>query len=392
MSTFGGLIEEIPGISVDRFDGENLKSSLFFLSHCHTDHMQGLTYPRDFIEKILKQNQYLYCSPISKKILECKLQRLGPEADFIKIIDGVSPIIVEYTVKNETKYLKVTTISAGHCPGSVMFLFETENTSVLYTGDFRFDSKDLSKFKPLHDFVDGKMIPKKFDNIYLDTTFFNPNNDFFPSRQDCVKEICKVASDWISKDANNIVILECSAHYGPEYIFIELSNALKLKIHVKNKVYESYTFFPELSKCVTDDPHATPIHACMEKSDSRVYYLKCRHEVRDEPIITIIPSVWRWRDKDVKKNFCEWEANNKRFYNCYSCHSSFSELKNFIEYFKPNKLYPCVVPRCVNFNDFNNTLNEILINSEEPTNSFTGFHMKPLKFKPLNDIKKKFLV
>lgn len=42
MSTFSGLIEEIPGISIDRFDGENLKSKIFFLSHCHTDHMQGL--------------------------------------------------------------------------------------------------------------------------------------------------------------------------------------------------------------------------------------------------------------------------------------------------------------------------------------------------------------
>ncbi|CAD6219308.1 GSCOCG00004906001-RA-CDS [Cotesia congregata] len=392
MSTFGGLIEEIPGISVDRFDGENLKSSLFFLSHCHTDHMQGLIYQTDFVKKLLAQNQYLYCSPISKKILEYKLHRFGPEADFIKTIDGVSPIIVEYNVENKTEYLKVTSISAGHCPGSVMFLFEIKKISVLYTGDFRFDSKDLSKFKPLHDFVDGKMIPKKFDNIYLDTTFFNPNNDFFPSRQDCVREICKVASDWISKDNNNIVILECSAHYGPEYLFIELSNALKLRIHVKDKVYKSYTFFPELSKCVTDDPNATPIHACMEKNFRRFYVLQCRPKVKDESIITIIPSVWRWRYKDVKKNICEWEAINKRFYTCYSCHSSFSELKNFIEYFKPSKLYPCVVPINANFDDFKNTLNEILINSEEATNNFTGFNMKPLKFKPLDDAKKKTFI
>lgn len=42
MSTFGGLVEEIPGISIDRFDGHNLKSKVFFLSHCHTDHMVGL--------------------------------------------------------------------------------------------------------------------------------------------------------------------------------------------------------------------------------------------------------------------------------------------------------------------------------------------------------------
>lgn len=42
MSTFGGLIEEIAKISIDKFDGPNLNSKLFFLSHCHTDHMVGL--------------------------------------------------------------------------------------------------------------------------------------------------------------------------------------------------------------------------------------------------------------------------------------------------------------------------------------------------------------
>lgn len=42
MSTFSGILDEINHISIDRFDGENLKSKLFFLSHCHTDHMVGL--------------------------------------------------------------------------------------------------------------------------------------------------------------------------------------------------------------------------------------------------------------------------------------------------------------------------------------------------------------
>lgn len=36
------------------------------------------------------------------------------------------------------KRTSVTAISAGHCPGSVMFLFEQENRRILYTGDFRY--------------------------------------------------------------------------------------------------------------------------------------------------------------------------------------------------------------------------------------------------------------
>lgn len=43
MSTFNGQFNAVPGISADRFDGAiNRQSSVFFLSHCHTDHMVGL--------------------------------------------------------------------------------------------------------------------------------------------------------------------------------------------------------------------------------------------------------------------------------------------------------------------------------------------------------------
>lgn len=33
--------------------------------------------------------------------------------------------------------LSVTAIPAGHCPGSIMLLFETDDKRILYTGDFR---------------------------------------------------------------------------------------------------------------------------------------------------------------------------------------------------------------------------------------------------------------
>ena len=35
MSSFPGICREFPGVSMDRFDRQNLRSSVFLLSHCH---------------------------------------------------------------------------------------------------------------------------------------------------------------------------------------------------------------------------------------------------------------------------------------------------------------------------------------------------------------------
>lgn len=43
MSTFSGFLSEINGISIDKFTDLNRISKVFFLSHCHTDHMKGLS-------------------------------------------------------------------------------------------------------------------------------------------------------------------------------------------------------------------------------------------------------------------------------------------------------------------------------------------------------------
>lgn len=62
MSTFAGIMNELPSLSVDRFDNDNLQSTIFFLSHCHTDHMCGLDNPDGIPGP-------LYVSPITSIII-----------------------------------------------------------------------------------------------------------------------------------------------------------------------------------------------------------------------------------------------------------------------------------------------------------------------------------
>ncbi|OAD54108.1 Protein artemis [Eufriesea mexicana] len=337
MSTFLGLIKEIPGISVDRFDGANLMSSILFLSHCHFDHMHGLS--DIFFEHIAEYKKYLYCSPITKALLEARFKF---KSSCVKEIDINTPTVIEYGIENNEKILIcVTSVSAGHCPGSVMFLFERNDISVLYTGDFRINSTDLSKLKGLHYSIDSKLIPRTFSKIYLDTTFLSTDFCAFPSRQESIFKIYEVSRNWLSKDPRNVVILECSATYGSEFIFVELSKMLNMKIHVRNDVFESYCRIAQLSCYVTNDPHSTLIHACKKKISSSG--LHCRGDVSNENIITVVPSVMKWRKKDTSI-IGEWDKDKKRTFNvCYSTHSSLDELKAFVQYFKTLEIYPCVV-------------------------------------------------
>lgn len=127
MSTFLGLIDEIPGISIDRFDGNNLNSKCFFLSHCHTDHMHGL-------HKYNNLPGPLYLSHVSAVIV----RSMYPNISNIICLNSAEPTLINMTNdNNEETRLTVTCMPASHCPGSVMFLFEVNEIKVLYTGDFR---------------------------------------------------------------------------------------------------------------------------------------------------------------------------------------------------------------------------------------------------------------
>ncbi|XP_063979991.1 protein artemis-like isoform X1 [Diachasmimorpha longicaudata] len=358
MSTFRGIIEELPGISMDRFQEENRScSTVFFLSHFHTDHLEGLN--THFFEQLVSKKQYLYCSPITKTFLRLRYDLIGEQASRIAEITICNPIVVTYrdpSVSNSDVIVTVTAVPAGHCPGSIMLLFEADRNdkkvTVLCTGDFRINREDFSKLKPLHDKVSGKLVPKAFDNIYLDTTFYNKRFSYFPSRQETLDVIVSDVQEWLGKNDKNHVFLEISAYYGSEDLFSKLSAAVKKRIHVNLKVQDSYRYIPELNLYSTENAMETRIHACVGKYQRR--YLKsdvplpCKPEVEAQNILTIVPSAQRWADKDLRKGFIEREA--RKLYVCYSCHASYNELKEFIDYFKPKKIHPCVVPDIVSKN------------------------------------------
>ncbi|KAF2161801.1 hypothetical protein M409DRAFT_69599 [Zasmidium cellare ATCC 36951] len=188
----------LPGlfICVDAFRyGAVEGCKAYFLSHFHSDHYVGLT--ASWI------HGPIYCSKVTANLVKQQL-RVDPKY--------VVPLEFEQTVDVPgTKGVKVTMISANHCPGSSLYLFEKivgkkQNGEprlqrILHCGDFRacrMHTQHPLLMPEVQDKVSGKSREQKLDVCYLDTTYLNPKYAF-PS-QEVVIKACADMCVCLSKD------------------------------------------------------------------------------------------------------------------------------------------------------------------------------------------------
>lgn len=244
---------------------------------------------------------------------------------FIKIFLFSEPVLL----KCDEGEVLVTAFPAYHCPGSVMFVLQNKQVTVLYTGDIRFRLKnDIEKMVMLKQY--------QFDEIYLDSTFFRRDYLDFPSQQDSVDQICTLIEDWLWKDGTNKIYLDTSARYGYEYLFIEIFKKIKKRICVPMAEFNKYRHIPELDEATTCDQNAS-IHAI------RTSFFMTPH--MNEPGIRRIKiSAMRWKQwkdgNDISK-----KNGRADFFVCYSNHSSFNEICNFLKLLKPKAVFFNCVPK-----------------------------------------------
>ncbi|XP_055384832.1 protein artemis-like [Condylostylus longicornis] len=345
MSTFNGLIDEIPFISVDRFEKHNLHSSLFFLSHCHYDHMIGLN--RDLILP-----GKLYCSEISSIFLKKQFPNLEQS---IEILDLEVPTVLFNPKESDTKIV-VTTIPALHCPGSVMFIFETQNKRILYTGDFRYSETAINKYPIL--------LNKTFDVIHLDSTFLSDNYCDFPPQSESLRIICELTKTWIERGSEYKVIIETPAQYGLECVVRELYKKLKVLCSVEERHLEKYLYFPEMDRCLSNDINLSSViikqknFSNRNKSANLEKLKKCNYRI-------LKPTAIYWRNWSNNKPIYVHEGNEV-YRIAFSNHCSLKELKNFLHMTKPKELKLNVLPSdSLSRQRMENTLDLILKNIQE---------------------------
>ncbi|ESZ99041.1 hypothetical protein SBOR_0575 [Sclerotinia borealis F-4128] len=285
-----------------------------FLSHVHSDHLNGLDNDRVKLP-------FIYCSAATKEILV----RLEKRRDRLNLAKGIlekekrtykhlknvlkpipleTPTLIELAPRNE---VRVTLFDANHCTGAVMFLFERENTAILYTGDIRSEPwfvNSLTRNPFLIEYTSGM---KTLDCIYLDTSNTGPIT--FPTKAEGLKELIGKVRKYPPKTKFHF----SAWTFGYEDVWLALSRTLDSQIHVdkyKINLYRSlrhegsdareHFLAPEgpvLAGCVVGNgpregclttDKSVRIHSCEKEMGCSVYDEEDVVLIR--PIITRLPS------------------------------------------------------------------------------------------------------
>lgn len=289
----------MPGlfIAVDAFRYGAVKGqNAYFLSHFHSDHYIGLT--------ASWAHGPIYCSKVTGNLVRQQLR-----------VDPKWVVDLDFEKKTEvpgTQGVYVTMISANHCPGSSLFLFEKESGKgklaklqrVLHCGDFRACQAHIEHplLKPdVLDAISGKNRQQKLDACYLDTTYLNPKYAFPPQQQviqacaDMCVSLNKVRADesdgweqmkreragqgmvkFVRKDSNTddspdepkspqrgrLLVIVGTYSIGKERICMGIAKALKSKIYApanKQRICKALED-PELNALLTTDPRGAQVH------------------------------------------------------------------------------------------------------------------------------------
>lgn len=221
---------------------------------------------------------------------------------------------------------------AGHCPGSVMFLFEGAFGVYFHTGDFRFNRGMLSC--PVIKRAQGMV-----DKLFIDTTFCSPFWSAFPPKEQAIAQVLQIIS---SQPHNVQVYLECEM-LGTQDVLVAVAEKFKTKIFVEDeKLRESFKCVPELkrAKIFAADPLESRFHLLKNQRYTN------RTEVLLEPdALYIRPSTqWFGQQGNGRGNPALYQTRpcyaHGIWHVLYSIHSSFEELEVFVSFLQPRGLVP----------------------------------------------------
>jgi len=315
--------KKIPGtpFTVDAFRYGGVDGcKAYFLTHFHSDHYGGLTKSWS--------HGLIFCTPVTARLvsmcLYVDMQWLRPvELGVPHVIEGV-----------EVRFLE-----ANHCPGASLILFQLPGGQrILHTGDFR-ACKGMQTYPEL--------CGSRIFSLYLDTTYCDPKYKF-PLQQDVIAFVVKVTRAAMAQNSRTLVVVGAYS-IGKERVYLGIAKALGLKIFAdqrRGRVLSSLDW-PELTDRLCLDATSSMLHVLPISSlnvQKLRAYMQSFHP-RYSAVLGFRPTGWTYSEKvGTNLDLLKPQRNGAvTIYGVpYSEHSSFTELQEFVQFIRPQKIIPTV--------------------------------------------------
>ncbi|XP_032429444.1 DNA cross-link repair 1A protein [Xiphophorus hellerii] len=313
--------KKIPGTKfvVDAFRyGEIEGITSYFLTHFHSDHYGGLTRTSTFP---------IYCNRITGNLVKSKL-RVAEQ--FVHIL----PMNAEVTVEG----VRVVLLDANHCPGAAMLLFFLpDGQTVLHTGDFRADPS-METYPEL--------LSCRVQTLYLDTTYCSPEYTF-PRQQEVISFAASRAFELVTLHPRTLVV--CGSYsVGKEKVFLALAEVLGSKVCLSRDKYNTMCCLEsrQIKERITTDWKAAQVHVLpmMQLSFKKLQDHLARFSAQYDRLVAFKPTGWTFSEQvESVEDIQPQISGNISIYGVpYSEHSSFLELKRFVQWLQPLKIIPTV--------------------------------------------------
>lgn len=287
-------------VAVDGFCYQKDESiDVYLLTHFHSDHYGGM--------KKSWNNGHIIVATKTTADLCVHRFNISPDMFFT----------LEYgqTARIPGTKVDVTCLDANHCPGSGIFILEGAGKRYLHCGDFRVCSEMVHNLAAFG----------KFDRVYLDTTYLDPQYAF-PRQQDVIESTCELiaaksncnqsaqrrVTDFFSSGApSEFLVVVGTYSIGKERLAIELARRFQTKLFCNAKKAELLLQigWKELNDVLETDPKQAPkckVHLVamggnMNK-DALIQYLK-PYRSRYKAVVGITPTGWAYRFQETGKGF-----------------------------------------------------------------------------------------
>ncbi|CAJ0946713.1 unnamed protein product [Ranitomeya imitator] len=396
--------KKIPGtgFAVDAFQyGEIDGCSAYFLTHFHSDHYGGLTkkfrfpiYCSKDLYTVRAGRHWLHQLHDGTAVITCQCStpsvRWPPASSgadvtgpplytCLRDIDVPTVIVLVFSrsrgnlvqtkLRVEKEFItclpmyteclvngiKVVLLDANHCPGAVLLLFILPNgTTILHTGDFRAETS-MERYPAL--------LGRKIHTLYLDTTYCSPEYTF-PPQQETVQFAVNAAFEMVTLHPRTLVV--CGTYsIGKEKVFFgnalllgkpgaivtpaeSIADVLGCKVCMSQDKYKTMQCLEsaEIRALVTTDWHSTALHVLpmMQVNFKGLAAHLNKFSGKYDRVLAFKPTGWTYSAgcSSVAEIRPEIRGKITMYGIPYSEHSSFSEMKRFVQFIKPQKIIPTV--------------------------------------------------